>query len=466
VTPPPRARQRAEEQGARQRLEEQSARLLARVELGVKLGLGPLTAALARLGDPHDELIVVHVAGTNGKGSSAAMVEAMLRAAGLKTGLYTSPHLCRLSERIRIDGEPIDDELFAEALERALAEDTPPLSFFEVLTSAALWAMVRVAVDVAILEVGLGGRLDATNVVKAPWVTAITSIGRDHLRELGPDLASVAREKAGICKRGAPLVLGTLPAATQADDDPLRAIVACARHSGADPIWGVAATSEETRVLADLGVNPITVARAAERVSITLPSRVTLEATPSLAGPHQASNAAVAVASAWLLLQRMGRATSAAPALVAGIESTRWPGRFETVDVGGVSVVLDCAHNVDGAMALDRALDERGIAPQVLVFGALCDKDWRAMLEVVGARSAHRLYVEPLPAVAGRRSVACAELTAVLPGIACASAAEALARGLGRAKPGDTVLVTGSVFLVGAVRAALFAEGKDVLVPL
>ncbi|HEV3190632.1 MAG TPA: Mur ligase family protein, partial [Polyangiaceae bacterium] len=184
--------------------------LYRRVPLGMRLGLEPMRAACARSGHPEGAFAAVHVAGTNGKGSVCAMVESIARAAGLHTGLYTSPHLCRFAERIRIDGEPVDDAILARHLSRAL-DDAADLSFFEAATLSAFLSFREARVDVAIVEVGLGGRLDATNVLPTPRAAAITRIALDHTDRLGETLVEIAREKAGIAKPGLDIVLGSMP---------------------------------------------------------------------------------------------------------------------------------------------------------------------------------------------------------------------------------------------------------------
>src|SRR5262249_1335490 len=185
------------------------ARLAERARRGMELGLDPTRRALAELGNPHLGLPVVHVAGTNGKGSVCAMIESIARAAGLRTGLASSPHLCRLAEVIRLDGEPIADEAFEQSLERALGASSA-LTFFEALTVTALHALPEAQVDRAISEVGLGGARDATNVLDAPLVTAITAVALEHTAVLGGSIDLIAREKAGIIKPGAPIVTGPL----------------------------------------------------------------------------------------------------------------------------------------------------------------------------------------------------------------------------------------------------------------
>ncbi len=188
-------------------LEHALALLYARIPLGMRLGLDPMLEACARSGHPERAFAAVHVAGTNGKGSVCAMVEAIARAEGYKTGLYTSPHLSRFAERIRLDGEPLSDDALASVLDRALRAGAD-LSFFEAATLAAFLAFRDARVDIAIVEVGIGGRLDATNVIPKPRAAAITRIALDHTDRLGSTLVEIAREKAGIAKPGLEIALG------------------------------------------------------------------------------------------------------------------------------------------------------------------------------------------------------------------------------------------------------------------
>jgi dihydrofolate synthase/folylpolyglutamate synthase len=434
------------------------ATLLARAGRGAELGLGRMRAALDALGRPDRALPVVHVAGTNGKGSTAAMVEAVGRAAGLRTGLYTSPHLGRLEERIRIDGAPIGETLFEEGLAAALDPALPALTFFEAMTVAALFAMRRAGVELAVLEVGLGGRLDATNVVERPLVTAITSIGLDHTVLLGADLASIAREKAGIFKPGVPVVLGPMPA------EALEAALAVARATGSGRVARVVeadtlAPADDATVLVERRRWP----EAAVRVAG--PGGALFEAAVALAGAHQARNAAVAAAISWELAPRWPRLSAA---LATGLARVDWPGRLERIERDGTHILLDCAHNLDGVEALVAGLGGRlDPARTTLVFGALTDKPWRAMLERLGALAHRRIYAPALAARVGtKEAVPPQALAAALPGEAAPSPATALAHTLAGSQPGDTVLVAGSIYLVGAVRAALFGLAGDGPVPL
>lgn len=429
--------------------------LQRRAVWGMLLDLTRVRRALGALGDPQRALACVHIAGSNGKGSTAAMVEAVARAAGLRTGLYTSPHLMRFAERIRIDGDPIGDEAFARSLARALGLDgsgvDTDLTFFECLTVAAFDAFREAGVDVTVLEVGLGGRLDATNAIEAPLVTAVTSIALEHTAVLGDTIAKIAAEKAGIFKRGAPVVLGALePEAQQVMEE-------VAEAAGAGPQWRV-----ERGGAAEAGVIGVSEEGDGSAVIVAPPERGgRVRAQLGLRGPHQAENAAVAAGIAWRLSERW-------PALearmAAGLAGARWPGRFERIERGGVEVILDCAHNPHGAEALARALSAEGVMPSrtALVFGALADKSWQAMLGVLSPLARARYYATPK----GRAAAALDELCAAAPGTAVGDPKEALARALGDARPGDTVVVTGSIYLVGEVRAALLGVESDPVIAL
>jgi len=388
------------------------------------LGLDRVHDALDALGRPQDDLRVVHVTGSNGKGSVSAMVESIARAAGLRTGLYTSPHLCRFAERIRVDGAPIDDALFSRALGAVLDRCRPDLTFFESLTLAAFHAFRDAEVDLAVLEVGLGGRLDATNVVREPLVTAITTITLEHTEILGDTLEHIAREKAGIFKPGSPVVLG--PLEPEAD-------------------------REVARIAGAVGAGPIRRARGAEvrGMSIGLP------------GPHQLDNAAVAAAIASFLERRW---PAIGAAVKPGLLQVEWPGRFERITRGDVTVVLDCAHNPQGAAALAATLHDEAIDPAQtsLVFGALGDKDWGGMLAALLPRVSRRYYATPK----GRKAAALEELQRLGRGEAVGDPIAAVEQAISESKAGDTVVVTGSIYLVGEVRAHLLGIEADPVIAL
>jgi dihydrofolate synthase/folylpolyglutamate synthase len=416
------------------------AALYALVPRGVVLGLEPMRAALAARGSPHARLPAVHVAGTNGKGSVAAMVDAALRAEGRRVGLYTSPHLHRFAERIRIDGTPCDQALLGEVawevLDAMAAGALPPLTFFEATTLMAWEAFARAGVETVVLEVGLGGRLDATNVC-VPVATAITRIARDHEALLGSSLAEIAREKAGILKPDVPCVLGPDLARGEARE----AIAAVAGEVGAPlhqaPMARVVAT--------DATGTALSIETARGPLAVTLP----------LGGEHQAGNAAVAVG----LLEVLGVAPEA---IAGGLASVSWPARMERV--GGL--LFDVAHNPDGVAALVAALDRLPEPPsrRALVFGASHDKDWRGMLDLLAPRVpvAHRFYC----AASLRRAEDPFALAAHAGGEACASVGEALSRARTAVGGEGLVVVCGSIYAVAEARALALGLPCDPPVPM
>ncbi|MFT3768316.1 MAG: folylpolyglutamate synthase/dihydrofolate synthase family protein [Minicystis sp.] len=405
------------------------------------LGLDRVEDALAALGDPHRGLVYVHIAGSNGKGSTSAMVESVARAAGLRTGLYTSPHLCRFAERIRIDGAPIADEPFERALGAVLDRCRADLTFFESITVAAFQAFREAKVDVVVLEVGLGGRLDATNVIERPVAAGVTSISLEHTAILGETLDAIAREKAGIFKRGAPVVLGPLP------EEAERAATEMAIGVGAGPIVRV---GKEIRVAFDGSETTIEGPGEGERVMVEL----------RLAGAHQAENAGVAVGLLHPLAARFPD-RDWQRARQEGLSRAEWPGRLERIERGGVTVILDGAHNPEGIerLASTRLGDP---AKMALVFGALADKRWPEMLRRIAPVADRRYYAEPK----GRAPAALDEMVKVAPGTMVADPREAIRRAVAESAPGDCVLVAGSIYLVGEVRAELLGIEADPVIAL
>jgi dihydrofolate synthase/folylpolyglutamate synthase len=423
--------------------------ILAGLErLGVRLGLEPLQGLLERLGNPERGLVAVLIAGTNGKGSTAAMLASVARAAGLRTGLYTSPHLQRVEERIRIDGEPIDSALLAAALERVLAAvrhaglETP--TYFEAATAAAFLLFAEARIELAVLEVGLGGRLDATNLSQ-PIVSVVTPIALDHTEWLGETLAAVAREKAGVMRAGRPAVLG--PQEPEAE----RALLGAAREIGARPVDA----RERARVLAvaprGLAGSRFEVELDAARLEIDLP----------LAGEHQVENAAVAIAAAATLAGE-GFPALDAGAIRRGLAAVRWPGRLESLTLPGgrATVLLDAAHNPHGVAALARFLAGLG-RRFVLVFGALADKDFARMLAPLAANASAVVLTRP----ESPRALDPARLRALLADPAGArlepDPALALTTALGLADTSgvDLVVVAGSIYLIAAARRELARRG-------
>ncbi|HEY2031170.1 MAG TPA: folylpolyglutamate synthase/dihydrofolate synthase family protein, partial [Myxococcales bacterium] len=388
----------------------------------------------------------LHVAGTNGKGSTCAFAEASLRAAGLRTGLYTSPHLNHFCERIRIGGEQISEDhacaLLTEIRERVpWALGDPGLTFFEIATLMGFLAFR--GLDVMVIEVGLGGRLDATNVLERPLACAVASLGLEHVQYLGPTLAHVAAEKAGIFKRGVPAVSAGQPLVAA------RVLSAHAAELGIPlfrPGRDYVFESRDVRPFCYRGKRwEVRVGRAGGDAR-SAEGRGML----ALEGHHQRTNAALACA----LLEAASAALPIEPRHVdEGLATARWPGRLERiVAVGGsgeAEVYLDGAHNPHAAAALARSIPAlaRG-RPVRLVFGALQDKDVVAMLAVLGPLAATVHYCAP----DSPRAVRPEELAKLWPGQVHASAFEALRAA--RREPG-VVLCAGSLYLVGQVRALL-----------
>ncbi|MDP9037494.1 MAG: Mur ligase family protein [Myxococcota bacterium] len=419
------------------------ARLYTRIPLGIRLGLEPMREACSRLGLPERAFAAVHVAGTNGKGSVCAMVEAILRAEGAKTGLYTSPNLCRFAERIRVAGEPIADATLSRHLTKAL-DAGAELSFFEAATLAAFLAFREAGVDIAVIEVGIGGRLDATNVIPAPRAAAITRIAMDHADRLGATLVEIAREKAGIAKPGMDIIVG--PASPE-----IRAAIDEVAHANGATTTGIDGASAPTRI--------------------------------ALAGLHQQANARVASA----LGARLGASSRA---IEHGIARVEWPGRLELIEARSPrgeerSFLLDAAHNVDGAQALGQHLRALGRNPGevTLVFGALADKDWASMLDILSPLADRRVYVEP--GGSARGSVDPGLMRARHDGVVADAVEDALVLASdfrhrssptwptraammrsGRLREPPLVVVAGSILLVGRARALLLGLPCDAPVGL
>jgi dihydrofolate synthase / folylpolyglutamate synthase len=399
--------------------------LFARGNFGVKLGLERMQEACALLGNPERGAPALHVAGTNGKGSTCAFSEAALRAKGLRTGLYSSPHLNHFCERIRLDGVPISEERACELLEEvrsgvpwALAD--PGLTFFEIVTLMAFLAFREV--DAMVIEVGLGGRLDATNVVR-PRACAVSSLGLEHTEYLGPTLAHVAAEKAGIFKAGTPAVSAGQPRAA-AEVLQLRA------DQLGVPLWRPGRDyrfeSRDDRPFCYAGPH------------------WTVRAEPNLPGHHQRANAALACA----LLEASGLCEPRHAE--AGLQTASWPARLERFG----NVYVDGAHNPHAARALARALPRiLQHRPLRLVFGALQDKDAKAMLEALGPLSRSIHYCAP----DSPRAIPPEQLAGIRPGQAHGSAAAALDAAR---REGGVVLCCGSLYLAAEIRALLLGVEK------
>ncbi|HET92211.1 MAG TPA: bifunctional folylpolyglutamate synthase/dihydrofolate synthase [Chloroflexi bacterium] len=404
------------------------------------LDLSRVERLLARLGDPHTRFPAIHIAGTKGKGSSAALCESCLRAAGYRTGFYTSPHLHTFRERIQVAGRKISqDEVVALVDElRPLMEQVPGVTTFEAITVIGLLCFARAEVDIAVVEVGLGGRLDATNVLQ-PEVSVITSLSLDHTYLLGDTLAEIAREKAGIIKPGVPVV--SAPQRAEA----IRVVEDISKRRQA-PLLEVGRDWDYRPGLADLEGQVFTVQRIADGGS-DLDGAYWIP----LLGRHQLENAANAIA-ALDVLHRRGFQISAG-AVREGLRTVRWPGRLEILSRNPL-VVVDCAHNSYSAQVLREALAEWFPGRQwVLLFGASADKDIAGILEallpiseyVIVTRSDHPRAATPIEL---------ADVVASGGGGAevCVNVRKSLRRGLAMMDPGSGLLATGSIFLVADVR--------------
>jgi dihydrofolate synthase/folylpolyglutamate synthase len=409
---------------------------LARLEpLGMRLSLDPFRALLAALGSPERGLAAVLVAGTNGKGSTAALLAGIATAAGYRTGLYTSPHLEEPRERIRIDGMALAtlelDRLLAEVVDAA--RESPPTPF-EALTAAALVAFAEDGVDLAVLEVGLGGRLDATNAVE-PLLSIVTPIALDHQAVLGETLGAIAAEKAGIFRAGRTAL---------AWGDELEAVAAlesAATASGAR----LELASETVEIVAGEADG-----LGSQRVTLRTPdAEHTLRL--ALAGRHQRRNLALAVLAAERLAP-LGYPTIDADAIRRGVSGCRWPGRLEPVALpSGATVLLDGAHNAAGAQALAEHLATLA-TPWDLVFGTLADKDTAAMAAAL-VPAARRVFLAPPDSPRARPL---GELLGI-PALASAIPTSGVGAALDRALGGDArlVVVAGSLYLVGEARGCL-----------
>ncbi|MBI4716128.1 MAG: bifunctional folylpolyglutamate synthase/dihydrofolate synthase [Nitrospirae bacterium] len=434
---------------------------------GIKMGLETVRDLCALLGDPQERYPSVHIGGTNGKGSTAAVLESILREAGYRVGLYTSPHLLDFTERIRVDGRliPISRVVaLTERIRRILRTSSPSLhpTFFEFTTAMAFAWFAEEAVDFAILEVGMGGRLDATNIVH-PYVSILTCVDYDHQEHLGPTLREIAGEKCGIIKPGVPLI-------TAETGEESLALMENACLGQGSPLYRLG--KEFTCNLHRMDLGGMTLGfRFREK---TFPGAI----ESRLTGRHQLTNVGISLAAVNLLRERGIRVDD--EAIRKGVANARWPGRLEVIH-RRPTVLLDGAHNAGGAHSLRDFLLEATppgtFRKTFLVFGVLKDKDAEGMLSPLlpffktvvltrpGTERARdpeslRPFVSPFPEV--RVEIAL-------------SVAEAVSRVLESAKPDDLIVVTGSLYTVGEALAALSpsperlslrgAEGDEAISP-
>ena len=422
-----------------------------------KFRIEEMQTLVAALEHPERSFRSILVAGTNGKGSTCATLASILQAAGIRTGLYTSPHLERVNERIRINGEPISDDDFARhyfrvddrANELVTEGKLPaPPSFFEMLTALAFEAFAAAEVEIAVLEVGMGGRLDATNVVD-PLLSVITDISLDHTEWLGDTIPLIAREKAGILRRNGVLVtLPQHPEANQAVGEVAVALevrgVNAAEYIPAfhPPAQGNAAALRNEYALQVLG----------EAICIDSP----------LAGEHQRRNIALAIAAAIELRNQYGYKITA-ERIAEGIRNTQWPGRLELFTLPDARVLLDVAHNPAGAWTLRAAISalcpEPSSVRPVLVFGCMKDKAFDEMAQILFPLF-DRVIATPVmsPRSASAEELLQAAAKTGVRAVAASDGHQALERALAETPRDGLVVVAGSVYLVGELRPWLVAH--------
>jgi dihydrofolate synthase/folylpolyglutamate synthase len=414
-----------------------------------KFSLDEIRILLAALGDPHRRFPAILIAGTNGKGSTASSLASILTSSGLRAGLYTSPHLARVNERIRLNRVEIPDERFAalyfrvhDAAQQLVVADrlAQMPSFFEMLTAQALLYLAEEQVDIAVLEVGMGGRLDATNIVD-PLFSVITDISLDHTEWLGSTIAAITREKAGILRPHGTLI--TLP-----------------QHPEANQVLGEVATELDVRgVSATAYMPPMGTRTSGPYIVEALGASIQVDSP--LSGAHQHRNLALAIAAAVELATTHNFPITPA-AIAEGLQLTRWPARLERISQNGVEWILDVAHNPAGAWALRAGLSGPNIPeePRTLIFSCLRDKPIAEMAQILFPVF-DRIILVPLHAA---RAAALEELTsaAQATGSRFATAdtvSDALALASGPHSPGEQrpelIVVSGSIYLVGEARTLL-----------
>jgi dihydrofolate synthase/folylpolyglutamate synthase len=426
-----------------------------------KFNLERMHELMKLMGNPQKKYPIVHIAGTKGKGSTAAMIASILRSAGYTTGFYTSPHLQNFNERIQIDGEPISDEKLVDLVEglKPLIEKVPEITTFEITTALAFEAFADDHVDIAVVEVGLGGRLDATNVVN-PLVSVITSLSFDHMNVLGDSIAQIAAEKGGIIKPGRPIVLA--PQWKEARE--VIEEIAAERHApitiiGRDYFYGEHSRSLDGQTIFLWSRDD------QEMVNEYVASGGRTDWEPDhfsipLLGMHQVENAATAYATVQILREEGFKITRAD--IEKGFSTVNWPGRFEILQRNPL-IIIDSAHNQDSALRLRLAMDDYlNGKPIVLLFGSSEDKDVRGMFThllpcaktLVATRSTHPRAMEPgiLVELANQFGKHAIETLTV---------EEGLSEAIKSAGKDAVIMVTGSIFVVAAVRELILHTSID-----
>ncbi|MGQ9737615.1 MAG: bifunctional folylpolyglutamate synthase/dihydrofolate synthase [Armatimonadota bacterium] len=430
---------------------------------GIKLGNERFEALLERLGNPHHQLRVIHVAGTNGKGSTSTFIATILQAAGYKVGLYLSPYVFNLRERIQVNGYPIPESDFARLvtwikphIEELAQTSLGQVTEFELKTAVGFSCFAEQRVDFAVVEVGLGGRLDATNVVR-PLVSVITSIGWDHMDRLGDTLGKIAAEKAGIIKPYAPAVTGVT------DPEPLEVIREHAKRAGV-PLTEV----KPERMVIPPPARTVHwqnegVARMRQKVSVRTTDRVYRHLSLRLLGRHQCSNAAVAIAAVEAL-QHAHRVDVPESAIRTGLEHATMPGRMQIVRRSPM-LLLDGAHNVDAVRCLAQAIPETlRYRRLILVLGMTRGHDPRGVVDTLAPLASYIIFTQPNDQ-RRRPAVDLPEASTVpLPSYEIIpSVAEAVEHAMSIAEPDDLVVVTGSFYVVGEVPIEKWQVGRQTI---
>ncbi len=412
-------------------------------KFGMIFGLEKVEAILRAIGNPHLEVQTIHIGGTNGKGSTAAMMASILQQEGYHVGLYTSPHLIRFTERIKVDGKEIDQEVVAELTEwiRERIETTgvtPPFTFFDFTTAMALHYFKQKRVDLAILEVGLGGRLDSTNVVD-PLLSIITNVSKDHEEVLGGTLLKIAYEKAGIIKKGRPLI-------TAASQPQILRIFSKICKEKDSPIYRMG--REFSYVPCEGG-----------HFNYQGIHRRFWDLTVNLHGPHQIINAVTALA-AMEVLDELGYVVSN-EAMINGLNRVEWPGRLEMV-CSSPRVFLDGAHNPAGALVLKESLQkEFEYRRLILIVGIMKDKNYKFILRTLAPLADHLILTQPnIPRAASPELLQKALERNGKKAEIVQDVQKAIDRGLSIASSEDLLCITGSLYTVGEARAYFLPKEK------
>lgn len=397
-----------------------------------ELTLRGIANVLRALGDPQENIPAIHVAGTNGKGSVCASVASIMAAEGYRVGLTVSPHLYDLSERIIIDGLPITEDLLRESVKRvrdAGSRAVERLSFFETIIAVAFVAFSELDLDFIVLETGLGGRLDATNVISKPLICAITTISYDHQHILGESLGEIAAEKAGIIKKGVPVIIGMVP------DEALRAIKEAAANVGA-PIrnFGIEYWYKK------LGQCSAIYASS---------DGVEMKYRTSLVGDHQLHNAALAI-------DVVRKVKISERAILDGLSSVKWPGRIEEVRVAQNRIIFDACHNEAGVLTLTQHLINCDIKTVRFVFGVIRTKNWKVMIDLLIPFARSWTLLDPdVDHCVDSNEVADYLSSLGVPSEIRSKDYEGVAREITERHVDGYVVVAGSMYMMGKLRALL-----------